>query len=126
MPNTVRADRFRRLYKPKSEKLRNRGSIATIASHSRWTGVSFLARDPANADLNRPMMLRLNRPRLAALTALALTSSATVSCHRPPSSTVPAAQAAAFPGGWADRRRRPPVVAEHAMVASNSELASAA
>ena len=72
------------------------------------------------------MMLRLNRPRFAALAALTLTGGASVSCHRPPSTTVPAVQAAAFPGGWADRRRRPPVVAEHAMVVSNSALASAA
>jgi gamma-glutamyltranspeptidase/glutathione hydrolase len=71
-------------------------------------------------------MMRHINPRIALLAALTLTSGATVSCHRPPSSTVPAVQAAAFPGGWADRRRRQPVVAEHAMVVSNSELASAA
>ena len=68
-------------------------------------------------------MLRTRLPRLV---ALALSIGATASCHRAPSTSVPAVQAAAFPGGWADRRRRDPVVAEHAMVVSNSELASAA
>jgi gamma-glutamyltranspeptidase/glutathione hydrolase len=60
------------------------------------------------------------------LLAFALSAIGAASCHRAPSSAVPAVQAAAFPGGWADRRRRDPVIAEHAMVVSNSELASAA
>ena len=68
-------------------------------------------------------MLRARLPRVL---ALALSVVAAASCHRAPSSAVPSVQAAAFPGGWADRRRHDPVVAEHAMVVSNSELASAA
>ena len=70
-------------------------------------------------------MLRARLP-LARIVALALSAVTIASCHRAPSSAVPAVQAAAFPGGWADRRRRDPVVAEHAMVVSNSGLASAA
>jgi gamma-glutamyltranspeptidase/glutathione hydrolase len=71
-------------------------------------------------------MLLTRRTRLAPLVALTISALAGISCHRAPSTNVPAVQAAAFPGGWADRRRRPPVVAEHAIVVSNSELASAA
>ena len=71
---------------------------------------------------------RTSRTRVASLVALTISALAGISCHRapPPSTNVPAVQAAAFPGGWAERRRRPPVVAEHAIVVSNSELASAA
>lgn len=41
-------------------------------------------------------------------------------------SSTAALQSAAFPDGWANKRRRAPVIAEHAMVVSNSALASAA
>ena len=43
----------------------------------------------------------------------------------PSAASTPAVHAA-FPEGWATKRRRPPTVAEHAMVVSNSNLASEA
>ncbi len=61
--------------------------------------------------------------------ALAAGSFAALSCRpaaRAGSAAVPSVQAAAFPAGWSVKHRREPVLAEHGIVVSNSDLASAA
>ncbi len=65
---------------------------------------------------------------LLASVALTIALSAPLAAQRPSKSTkaVPTIQAAAFPDGWPVQMRRPAVIDQHAMVVSNSKLASQA
>ncbi|HVX39197.1 MAG TPA: gamma-glutamyltransferase [Gemmatimonadaceae bacterium] len=77
-------------------------------------------------------MLKIHRSRFnrsLSAAALAVASVAALSC-RPAahvgSPSIPSVQAAAFPAGWSVKHRREPVIAQHGIVVSNSDLASAA
>jgi gamma-glutamyltranspeptidase/glutathione hydrolase len=74
-----------------------------------------------------------HRPfRALALLSLSVAASGLASCR--PGATnaaagapdIPSIQAAAFPEGWSPKARRPAVIGQHAMVVSNSDLASRA
>jgi gamma-glutamyltranspeptidase/glutathione hydrolase len=66
---------------------------------------------------------------LVTTTLLGATFACSAATQAPVSSSpasIPTIQAAAFPEGWSPKARRPATVGEHAMIVSNSDLASAA